>query len=63
MNKLVFTFKRSQGGIFVLPDVMTIEIIGWTNDELNKILEFVDGLADRDWQIEQEGKDVEGGGQ
>lgn len=48
---------------FVLPDVMTIEIIGWTNDELNKILEFVDGLADRDWQIEQEGKDVEGGGQ
>lgn len=48
---------------FVLPDVMTIEIIGWTNDELNKILEFVDRLADRDWQIEQEGKDVEGGGQ
>ncbi len=63
MNKLVFTFKRSQGSIFVLPDVMTIEIIGWTNDELNKILEFVDRLADRDWQIEQEGKDVEGGGQ
>lgn len=58
MNKIVFTFKRSRGGVFIQPDVMSVEIEGWTEDELRRVLAFAGGLADRGWEFEREGEDA-----
>ncbi len=51
MNKIIFTFKRSRGGVFIQPDVMSVEIEGWTEDELRRVLAFAGGLADRGCKV------------